>query len=82
MQAHALSDVKQYVGLVVTLDCVEKVDVSSISDEVEVWVDSGCYKRTSVESESSIFLILFIAYILLVKNIVARTSKPLWLESC
>jgi hypothetical protein len=58
-QAHVRNDVKQSVGLVVILDCVEKVDFGSIRLSVQRWIKLGCCKRTFGESERSIIFHLF-----------------------
>jgi hypothetical protein len=57
MQPHVRNDVKQSVGLVVTSDWVEKIDVRSIRLSVVSCVNLGCYKPLSGETEKALIFV-------------------------
>jgi hypothetical protein len=57
MQAHEGNDVKQSVGLVVTLDWVEKVSVSSIRLSDVTCLNLGCYKPSFGDTEKALIFV-------------------------
>jgi hypothetical protein len=57
IQAHVRNDVKQFVGLVVILDRLEKVHISSISHSVITCVNLGMYKPSFGDTEKTFIFV-------------------------
>jgi hypothetical protein len=58
MQPHIRNDVKQPIGLVVTSDWVEKVDVSSTPDSVKSCAILSTYKPPFGDMEKTLIFVL------------------------
>jgi hypothetical protein len=57
MQPHVRNDVKQSVGLVVTLDWLGKTDCTSSRLSVEACVNLGCYKPPFGDTEKALIFV-------------------------
>jgi hypothetical protein len=68
MQAHVRNDVKQSVGLVVTLELHDVSFLSSIPQSVEGCINLADICRLPGLLRGAFFFIFFIACILVVKN--------------